>query len=60
MSHIIEKLLLECLNALRNQTYKLSKIIVIDNHSTDETQELLNDKGTPVVYIATQSQLFEK
>lgn len=40
-----KKLLLECLNALRNQTYKLSKIIVIDNHSTDGTQELLNEKG---------------
>ncbi|OQX21573.1 MAG: hypothetical protein BWK75_02925, partial [Candidatus Altiarchaeales archaeon A3] len=30
-----------CLNALLNQTYKLDSIIIIDNASTDQTEEML-------------------
>lgn len=36
-----KELLLECINALINQTYKWKKIFIIDNNSTDGTFELL-------------------
>lgn len=35
-------LLRECVEAVRNQTYPLYKLIVVDNHSTDETSAYLN------------------
>ncbi|MFX3617502.1 MAG: glycosyltransferase family 2 protein [Sporolactobacillus sp.] len=46
-----KKLLVECLNSINKQTYPISKIIVIDNHSSDGTNklfvnnELFNDKN---------------
>lgn len=40
-----KSLMLECINALQKQSYKLSKIIVIDNHSTDGTQEFLRQNN---------------
>ncbi|WP_195951855.1 glycosyltransferase family 2 protein [Clostridium saudiense] len=40
-----KKLLLECINALQNQTYKLSKIIIIDNNSNDGTEKYLYENG---------------
>lgn len=36
-----KKLLVECINSLINQTYKLKEIIIIDNNSTDGTKEYL-------------------
>ena len=36
-----KEFLLDCLDALRNQTYKLDAIYIIDNLSTDGTPELL-------------------
>ena len=32
-----KELLLECIQAILNQTYKLEKVIVIDNNSNDGT-----------------------
>lgn len=40
-----KKLLLECLDSISNQTLKVSKIIIIDNNSTDGTEETLKEKG---------------
>lgn len=36
-------LLCECLESLINQSYKLSRIIVIDNNSTDGTEDILKE-----------------
>lgn len=38
-------LLMECLTAILAQTYPVSKIIIINNASTDGTEELLGDEG---------------
>jgi len=40
-----KKLLLECLNALKNQTYPLDAIFIIDGPSTDGTPEALKEAG---------------
>lgn len=40
-----KELLIECLNAIKNQTYPVSKIVVIDNNSTDGTDELFKDRN---------------
>lgn len=37
-----QQLLSQCINALRNQTRKIDKILVINNGSTDNTEEWLN------------------
>lgn len=37
-------LLIECLEAILRQTYKVNKIIIIDNNSTDGTYEKLQEK----------------
>lgn len=36
-----KELLIECINAILNQTYKLNKVIIIDNNSMDGTYNLL-------------------
>ena len=40
-----KELLLECLQAILNQTYKLDEIIIIDNNSEDGTYEYLKENG---------------
>jgi rhamnopyranosyl-N-acetylglucosaminyl-diphospho-decaprenol beta-1,3/1,4-galactofuranosyltransferase len=40
-----KQLLLECLQALINQTHKIDAIYIVDNASTDGTPELLIEKG---------------
>lgn len=40
-----KELLTKCLDALLNQTLKLQAIYVVDNNSTDKTEELLLQKG---------------
>lgn len=40
-----KQLLIECINAILNQTYKINKLFIIDNASTDGTkEELKNNK----------------
>lgn len=39
-----KELLIECIEAILNQTYKLKKIIIIDNNSTDGTEKILGEK----------------
>lgn len=45
VTHNRKQLLLECLNALINQTHSLDGIYIIDNASTDATPELLQQTG---------------
>lgn len=40
-----KNLLIECLDSLLNQTKKIDKIFIIDNASSDGTQELLRNTG---------------
>lgn len=40
-----KELLLECIEAILNQTYKVNKLIIIDNASTDGTYDYLKSKG---------------
>ncbi len=40
-----KRLLIECLEALENQTKHLNAIYIIDNASSDETPQLLQEKG---------------
>lgn len=49
-------LLLECIEALVNQTYELDKIIIIDNNSNDGTYEELDNKG----YIKNAKIIYRK
>lgn len=51
-----KELLLECLDALFNQTYKLSKIYLIDNNSSDGTYELLEQNG----YLQNPALVYER
>lgn len=39
------KLLIECMSALREQTHSVSKVIIVNNSSTDNTIELLINNG---------------
>jgi GT2 family glycosyltransferase len=48
-------LILECLNALRRQTYSLDAIYVIDNGSTDGTQELFMKEGWITETVSNKS-----
>ena len=48
-------LLSECISALRNQTRKLDSILVINNGSTDDTEEWLKEQSD-LVFI-TQKNL---
>jgi len=48
-------LLVECLNALKNQTYPLDGIYLIDNGSTDGTQELLMKEGWITEIVSNKS-----
>ena len=40
-----KELLLECIEALLKQTYPVTKITIVDNASTDNTQEFLEENG---------------
>lgn len=45
-----KEVLVECLEALKGQTRSLQKIVVIDNASTDGTNELFNNNDSLIFY----------
>lgn len=51
-----KELLLECIEALTEQTYELEKIIIIDNNSTDGTYDSLKSNG----YIENNKIIYKK
>ena len=40
-----KQLLLKCIDSLLNQTHKINAIYIVDNNSTDNTPQLLYEKG---------------
>lgn len=55
VSYNRQKLLSECITALRNQTQKLDAILVVNNGSTDSTEEWLKDQ--PDLIFITQNNV---
>ena len=39
-----EKMIIECINSMLNQTYKKREIFVVDDASTDQTPKIIEDK----------------
>lgn len=56
-----KKLVQECINAILNQTYRIEKLILINNCSTDGTETELQSKGyldnNQICYIKTDSNI---
>ena len=49
-----EKTLRQCLSSVLNQTHENYEVIVVDNNSTDRTEELIKefqDKGRKMEYL---------
>jgi GT2 family glycosyltransferase len=55
VSYNRQKLLSECINALRNQSQKLDAILVVNNGSTDGTEEWLKDQSD-IIFITQKNQ----
>lgn len=51
-----KELLVECIDAILGQTYAVNRLIIIDNNSTDGTEEQLRDKG----YLDKKEVLFKR
>jgi GT2 family glycosyltransferase len=50
-------LLTECIESVLKQTYPVSRIIIIDNHSTDGTSDYLSSyKNDPLFHIITMTE----
>lgn len=56
-----QKLLFECLDAIFRQTYSISRLILVDNCSTDGTSEALAKKGylehPKMTYVKTKANI---
>lgn len=53
-----KELLKECINSLENQTYKTLRILVVDNASTDGTEEFVRSLNNPqIIYKNTGANL---
>jgi glycosyltransferase involved in cell wall biosynthesis len=46
-----EKTLAKCLESIKNQTYKNTESIIVDNFSTDKTTEIAREHGANVIEI---------
>jgi glycosyltransferase involved in cell wall biosynthesis len=46
--------LAKCLASIKSQTYKNVEIIVVDNFSTDKTQDIANDYGAEVLQLKSE------
>ncbi len=55
VSYNRQQLLSECITALRNQTQKLDAILVVNNGSTDNTEQWLLDQ--PDLFLVTQKNV---
>lgn len=51
-----KEMLIQCLDAILNQTSEVDKVIVIDNNSTDNTPDYLKEKG----YLDNEKIFFQK
>lgn len=47
----------ECIAALLQQTEKVAHIIVVDNHSAQETQDYLTSLGTKIDYLRLEQNI---
>jgi len=45
----------ECLEALKNQTYPISELVVVDDASTDNSQKIVQDKGVRLIRLRKNS-----
>ncbi|HNS25876.1 MAG TPA: glycosyltransferase, partial [Methanobacteriaceae archaeon] len=54
------ELLIECLDALRNQTRPVDAVYLVDNASTDDTPELLLEKGYLDLVPETGEEAWER
>lgn len=52
-----EKYILECLKSIFNQRYKKIEIIIVDDHSTDESIKLLNRIKNKIKIIKTKKKI---
>ena len=53
-----EKFLKESINSVVNQTFKNLEIIIVDNHSTDNTKNIIDSyKDKRIKYFYTKSYL---
>lgn len=48
---------IECVNSLKNISYKNYKIIIVDNNSTDDSEEILKEKFSEYIFIQTGKNL---
>ena len=52
VTHNFEKFVCDCLNSIKNQTYKNFEIIIVDDVSKDRTRDKISE------FIQTNSDMF--
>ena len=51
-----KEMLLQCIDAIFNQTLPVYKLVILDNNSSDGTEQLLEEKG----YLSLEKIVFKK